>query len=202
MDHFRNRWYLIGFCLAVCGIIFLIVWHKYLSDLRVLLTISLITLLLHQFEEYHFPGYFPRMLNTTLFKSKLPDRFPLNSNTAWIINVWIGWLLYAVTIIFADKAMWLATATIVVSAGNVLAHALLFNLKGKTIYNPGMVTALVLFLPVVTYYFIFISQHHLLHLNDLLFGIAIGLVINYFGVLKLITLFGNKKTHYVFKPFH
>ena len=202
MDYFRNRWYLVGFCLAVYGIIFLIVWHAYLSDLRVLLTISLITLFFHQFEEYHFPGYFPRMVNTTIYKSKLPNRFPLNSNTAWIINVWVGWLLYAVAIIFADKAMWLATATIVVSAGNVLAHTLFFNVKGKTIYNPGMLTALVLFLPVVIYYFIFISQHNLLHLNTLLFGVALGIVINYFGVLKLITLLANKKTHYVFKPFH
>lgn len=92
MNVFRQYWYRIGFILAILLGIGLGMWHSHISDFRVLLSVSLITLFLHQFEEYQFPGYFPRMLNTAVFKSNQPDRFPLNANTSWIINVWLGWL--------------------------------------------------------------------------------------------------------------
>ncbi|HET9173862.1 MAG TPA: HXXEE domain-containing protein [Candidatus Saccharimonadales bacterium] len=199
---FRQRWYLISIGLASLGGLVLVVAHRHLSPLRILLGASLLSLFVHQFEEYQWPGYFPRMINTVMFASKQPDRYPLNATTAWIINVWLGWVLYALAFVFADTAMWLATASIMVSAGNVVAHTVLFNAKGKTHYNPGMVTAIVLFLPITVYYFVFSAQHNLLHPVSLGVGIVLGLLINYFGVFKMITLLSTKKSPLAFTPFH
>jgi hypothetical protein len=56
--------------------------------------------------------------------------------------------------------MWFGIATILVSVGNVVALTFLFNLKGKTFYNPGMVTADLLFLPIAVSFFVVIVQNH------------------------------------------
>ena len=201
MNFFRRHWYQLGFVAAIVFSVILIIWHRHISDFRLLLSVSLITLFIHQFEEYQLPGYFPRMVNTAMFRSNQPDRFPLNANTALLINTGLGWTLYMLAIILGQHAVWLATATIVISAGNVIAHTILFNLKGKTFYNPGLLTSLVLFLPMTVYYFIFLSRHDLLHPATLTIGILLGLLVNYFGVIKLITILSDKKTVYIFKPF-
>lgn len=198
MNYFRQHWYRIGAVLAVIGIIALVFWYRHLSDLQIVLSISLISLFLHQFEEYQFPGQFPRMINTVMFKSDRPDRFPLNANTAWIINVLLGWALYALALICGAHALWLATAAITVSMGNIVAHVILFNVKGKTFYNPGMITAIFLFVPIVIYYFVFLVQHDLLHTASLIAGLILGALINYFGIVKLITILGDEDSPYRF----
>lgn len=202
MNFIRKHWFQFGFLIAVLLGIIVFFQYKSISSFRLLLTISFITLLLHQFEEYQLPGYFPRMINTVMFKSKSPDRYPLNTNTALVINVGLGWLLYILAIVFAQQAVWLAIISITISAGNFIAHTFMFNIKGKTLYNPGMLTSVFLFLPITVYFFIFLGSHNLLHLNTLLVGLILGAIVNYFGVLRLITFLGKKNTRYIFKPFH
>ena len=89
MHFLRNHWYDIGLVLALGVGLFLFITK--LSGLSGLLWVSLVSLFLHQFEEYRYPGYFPGMINSVLFSSIQPDRFPLNSNTSLIVNVVIGW---------------------------------------------------------------------------------------------------------------
>jgi hypothetical protein len=141
MNFMRLHWFDIGLVLAFFtgGIVFL----NKLNPLSLLLWVSLISLFLHQFEEYRYPGYFPGMMNTVMFSSKQPDRYPLNTNTAFIINIFVGWLSYFFAAVFGEKALWLGIATILVSVGNFIAHTFLFNIKGKTRYNPGMFTAII-----------------------------------------------------------
>jgi hypothetical protein len=198
---FRQRWCQVGLILAGIVLCVVAVERQQLGGVRILLCVSLITLFIHQFEEYRLPGYFPRMINTTLFDSREPERFPLNANTALIINVLLGWSLYVLAIAFADKALWLATATIVVSAGNVVAHLVLFNVKGKTRYNPGMASAALLFVPMTIGYFAYLQQHQLLRPDSLVVGICVGALINYFGIFKLIGILSDKESPYPFEPF-
>jgi hypothetical protein len=201
MKFFRQRWFQVGLILAIIVLCVVAVERQQMSNFRILLCVSLVTLFIHQFEEYRLPGYFPRMINTKFFESRAPDRFPLNANTALIINVLLGWLLYALAIVFADKALWLATATIVVSAANVVAHLVLFNVKGKTHYNPGMASAVLLFVPMTIGYFVYLQHHHLLHADNLVVGIGVGALINYFGIFKLIGILSDKRSPYPFEPF-
>lgn len=202
MNFARKHWYQAGFLLALGLGVVLALQYKQFSCFRLLLMVSFMTLLLHQFEEYQWPGYFPRMINTVMFKSKTPDRYPLNTNTALLINVGLGWLLYILAIVFAEQAVWLAIITITISAGNFFAHTFMFNLKGKSHYNPGMFTSIFLFLPMTIYFFIFLATHSLLHVNTLVIGLVLGAIVNYFGILRLITLLGRKKTKHVFRPLH
>jgi hypothetical protein len=169
-----------------------------LQDPRLLLTASLVTLLLHQTEEYVWPGGFPRMVNRVMFGSDRPDRFPLNQRTAWIINVALGWSLYALAAAVAMLAPWLAIATLVVSGGNVLAHTVLFNVRGRTLYNPGLATCWLLFVPLIVWFAVLAARDDLVGPVDVAVGVLLGMAVNYLGVVRLITVLGDRDTAYPF----
>jgi hypothetical protein len=196
MNILRQHWFDAGFVLALVVGAFLVL--KSLNPLSFLLWINLIFLFLHQFEEYRFPGYFPGMMNSVMFSSKQPDRYPLNANTALIVNVITGWLFYFLAAWFGERALWLGIATILVSAGNFVAHTFLFNIKGKSRYNPGMVTADVLFLPIAVYFFFLVIRGNLATPMDWGLGIVLGIALNYIGILKFIDWFKDENSRYIF----
>lgn len=196
MNFMRLHWFDVGlvFALVTGGMLL----FSHLPPLSSLLWVSLISLFLHQFEEYRYPGYFPGMMNTVMFASKQPDRYPLNTNTALIVNVLVGWLLYVLAALLADRALWLGIATILVSVGNFFAHALLFNIKGKTLYNPGMLTAILLFAPIALYFGYLLIQGNLATPTDWIVGIMLGIALNVVGILKLIDWLKDENTKYIF----
>ena len=196
MNTLRLHWFDIGLGFALLTGIFLA--FVPLSPLAFLLWLSLISLFLHQAEEYRYPGYFPGMMNSVMFASQQPDRYPLNTNTALIINVLVGWLTYFLAAVFAEKAVWLGIATLLISAGNFIAHTFLFNIKGKTRYNPGMLTAVLLFLPIAVIFFGLIIREGMTTPLDWVIGIPLGIALNYLGILKMIDLLKDKNTPYIF----
>ena len=196
MSFFRRHWFDIGLGLAVAtGVVLAIVPPHGLS---LLLWISLISLFVHQAEEYRYPGTFPGMMNRVMFGSVAPDRYPLNSNTALVVNVTTGWLSYFLAAIFGGAAIWLGIATILVSVGNFIAHVFLFNIRGKTRYSPGMLTSIVLFLPISIYFFILVVRNNVAGPFDWIGGILLGAALNYLGILKMIDLLQNKNTRFIF----
>jgi len=64
-----------------------------------LLALNFIVLILHQFEEYAWPGGFPWICNEVLTPKPAgpPDRYPLNQNNAAFINV-PAWVFYLVPV--------------------------------------------------------------------------------------------------------
>lgn len=161
--------------------------------------LSLVTLFFHQLEEYRIAGTFPGMINTVMFKSESPDRYPLNPNTAFLINVFLGWGIYFLAALFAEKAMWLGIAATMISMGNVIAHTFIFNIKGKTIYNAGLITCWLFFVPCIYFFISIVIKDNLVSAKDLLIGIPVGIVLNYVGVLKMIEWLADEKTNYFFE---
>lgn len=196
MNFLRLHWFDLGFVLAFVVSVFLLVSHS--TGFTLLLWLSLITLFLHQFEEYRYPGYFPGMMNSVMFSSRHPDRYPLNTQTSLIVNVIVGWLFYFLAAVFNERAVWLGIATIIVSVGNFIAHTFLFNIRGKTMYNPGMLTAIVFFLPLSIYFFSWIIQNSAASTLDWVIGVVLGIALNYIGVLKMIDWMKDENTSYVF----
>lgn len=198
MKFLREHWFDLGGGLATLLILWLLLRFHTFSEYQVLMYCSLISLFLHQFEEYRVVGSFPGMINEVLYRSSQPERYPLNPQTSLVINVGIGWSTYLLAALFADRAIWLGIATILVSAGNVIAHVLLFNLKGRTFYNAGMATALLLFLPIVICFFLLIGRLGTADLNDYVSGVALGVALNVIGVLKMIDWMADENTPYAF----
>ena len=196
MSFLRQHWFDIGIGLAVVAGVFVI--FTPLDPLAFLLWINLIALFVHQFEEYRYPGYFPGMMNKVMFSSQKPDRYPLNPNSALIVNLGVGWLFYLLAAVFGEKLIWLGMATILVSAGNFIAHTLLFNIKGKSLYNPGMLTADILFLPIAIYFFVLVIQGNLAGPLDWGLGIVLGVALNYLGIIQMVGLLKDENTKFIF----
>lgn len=196
MSFLRFHWFDIGILLALCAGGFVIYTQP--IGLALILWLNLIALFIHQFEEYRYPGYFPGMMNAVMFSSKQPDRYPLNAQTALIINVLVGWLTYFLAAVFNTRAIWLGIAVILVSLGNFIAHTFIFNIKGKTKYNPGMATSLVFFLPLTVIFFMLLIRTHAASPLAWVLGIVLGIVLNAIGILKLIDWMKDINTSHQF----
>lgn len=199
MNLLRKHWYDIGGVLSIVVLAFVFINVKYLTDYELLMYLSLVSLFFHQLEEYRIPGTFPGMVNRAMFKSDMPDRYPLNTNTALIVNVVVGWLFYFLAAYFSEKAIWLGIAVIMVSLGNFIVHTFVFNVKGKTFYNAGMLTSWLFFAPCVYLFFHIIYSENLISTTDYLIGVPIGIVLNVIGVLKLIDWLKDKNTNFIFE---
>lgn len=199
MNFLRKHWYDLGGLFSGLIVIYILKYQHALTNYQCLMWLSLVSLLFHQLEEYRIVGTFPGMLNTAMYKSEIPDRYPLNTNTALYINVIIGWTLYFFAAFFAERAIWLGIATILISFGNIMAHTVLFNIKGKTIYNAGMATSLLFFAPCVYFFCAIVYNEHLVTITDYLVGIPLGIVLNVIGVLKTIDWLANRNTTYIFE---
>lgn len=199
MNFLRNHWYDVGGVLAIITLSLVFYFLPKLSNYQLLMWLSLVTLFLHQMEEYRIAGTFPGMINRTIFHSDLPDRYPLNSNTSFLINVVVGWVFYLLAAIFAERFIWLGMATILISLGNIIAHTFLFNIKGKTLYNAGLATSWLLFAPCVFFFFYIICHENTATASDYFIGIPLGILINIFGVFKPISWLANRDTSFVFR---
>ena len=202
MDFLRKHWFDLGAILAVIVIVYLFLCHSELTDYQILMWLSLVSLFLHQLEEYRIVGTFPGIMNAVMFKSKKPDRYPLNTNSAFYVNAVVGWIFYFLAAAFAEVAIWLGIATIIVSVGNVMAHTFLFNIEGKTLYNPGLATSWLFFVPVAYFFVSIVRTQHLASITDYSIGIILGMVVNIVGVLKLIQWMADENTTYIFSDRH
>ncbi len=200
MNFLRNHWYDIGIIIGLSIFSYIIITKDSMSDISLVLWLSFVSLFIHQFEEYRFPGNFPGVFNTVIFNSELPDRYPINSDTSLVVNVFLGWTSYLLAALFGEKYIWLGMATVLISAANIVAHVIVVNIKGKRFYNPGMLTSLTLFLPVTIYFFYLTAHNNLASATDYIIGILLGFILNYFGLIKTIQWMKNKKTQYVFPP--
>ena len=110
------------------GAVLVLVWliaRPNFASVQLILWVSLITLFLHQFEEWRWPGWFAGMLNIGLFRSDDPTRYPLNPTSAMVVNVVVGWSGYVLAALLWSHALWLGVATLMVSIGNCAFHLVL-----------------------------------------------------------------------------
>jgi Protein of unknown function with HXXEE motif len=196
LNYLRYHWFDLAIVLAIALAIVLYITQP--SGMTLLLWLSLGSLFSHQIEEWRYPGYFPGMLNNAMFKSDMPDRYPLNANSGMIVNVVFGWGSYVLAALFWQQAIWLAIGTILVSIGNIVAHTIIFNIKGKTLYNPGLITSWLFFVPIVYFFFQIVVGEQLATPLDWAIGVALGIVLNYFGIYKMILWLADRNTPYIF----
>lgn len=197
MNFLRKHWYDLGGLIALLVLTYLC-FSNNLSDYDFIMWFSLASLFFHQLEEYRIVGTFPGMVNKVMYGSDIPNRYPLNPNSAVYVNVFFGWTVYFIAAILGSKTIWFGMATILVSLGNTIAHTTLFNIKGKTIFNAGMATSWLLFAPIIYMFFKIIHQQHLVTQMDYIIGVPLGIVFNVIGIMKIINWCANKNIKYRF----
>ncbi|MBR7927155.1 HXXEE domain-containing protein [Aerococcaceae bacterium zg-ZUI334] len=161
---FIRRWYDFAFVAGVCTIVFLsLSWNRIDAMVKIQL-LSFMALCFHQFEEYHFPGGEPAIINR-VFQHKnnikgLEDRYPLNQFTAMLVNSIYTFILYFLPA-FVPNLIWFGMMPIFLGFAQCILHGVVANKMLKTIYNPGLAACLLLHLPIGIYYMNYVISNQL-----------------------------------------
>ena len=160
MNFMRRNWYYVGGVLFIAmGVALVALWGD-MSMLRRLMWMSFMALLVHQFEEYAWPGGFPAIMNIAWQRKEgtNPDRCPLNQQSALFVNVVFAYPFYILPIAFPNL-VWLGLAQALFGMGQLGVHGVLVNKKMHSIYNPGMFAVVFLHWPIgICYIYYIYSQ--------------------------------------------
>jgi hypothetical protein len=118
-----------------------------LTNLRALSVMNFIALLVHQYEEYEDPGYFPGQFNRGIFKSDQPRNYPLNTNTAMCINTAVAYPFYIAPIVF-PKVKWLGLPPVLFGISQSIGHGVIFPRIANAKYSPGFLASILLHVPI------------------------------------------------------
>jgi hypothetical protein len=177
---YLRHWYNIGLVIAIGVLVLLIGRWQMFDVLQRLLLLNFAVLLLHQFEEYGWPGGGPPLVNKAVRKGDRPDRYPLNQNNAMFINVICAYPFYLIPVFFPD-VIWLGLAPVLFGLGQFAGHGVLVNLKIKALYNPGLFAVLMGHVPIGVAYLYVIYSGHLVTWWDWVFALAyIAVFIGFF----------------------
>ena len=200
MKFWRRNWYYIGGILFVTLSFFMGFWGSLFSHIQVIMIYSFMAMLVHQFEEYGWPGGFPSIVNIIQFKeTQNPDRYPFNQNLCFVDNVFTTYTFYIVPIFFPNL-IWLALAQTLAALIQLPAHGIFMNRTLKGFYNPGLASAVFLQLPLAIYMIWYVSTNGLATGLDFLFG-AIGGIVGYALCYGLpVMLMRNRNSKYPFAP--
>jgi hypothetical protein len=136
MRNYRDNWFNVGALLAMAIAGVLALSGRRLSRPRLFSALNLAALMVHQFEEYGFPGYFPGMLNAGVFKSDKPDRYPLNTNSSLIVNAVAGYPFYLLAVLFPKRRS-LGLAPVLFGFGQAVFHAIVPPFARRPATAPG-----------------------------------------------------------------
>ena len=178
MRRIINNWYNVSVILAVVSAIMIFA----VDDLtQKLLLGSIAILFLHFYEEFGFPGGFAWMGVRILLGSKEMNSEKWNCNN---LNSMFGnWgfliLVYALPLLVEVK--FLVLAAMIFSLMELIMHLILFNVKIKTIYNPGLITGAFGLVPIAIYYFLNVYDGNLYEWSDFLRAIVWNVFVFWFS---------------------
>lgn len=104
-------------------------------------------LLVHQYQEYQDPGWFPGQFNQGLFHSDSPRNYPLNTNSALCVNVAFAYPYYIAPILF-PKVRWLGLSPVLFGMMQAVGHGIIFPRLAGDKYSPGFLASALLHVPI------------------------------------------------------
>ncbi len=188
MKWFINNWYWFGLGPATISMILLALFWGETNTVQHIMILNFVVILLHQVEEYGWPGGEPLITNVIQHPNDkgMPDRYPLNQFNACFANVVIAYIVYTLPIFFPNVAF-LCIAPVLFGMGpQVMVHCIVTNIKMKTWYNPGMAAVVCGHVPLGIWYIVYGIQNGLFAGMDWVYGI-IYMVLAAGIILGLIT---------------
>jgi hypothetical protein len=141
---FRENWQKTGVMVALFLTIYLVVLVLPKSTLLFALLMSTPLYILHETDEYIFPGGFAQFLNQNIYRTD-PETGLLDPTAVFLINmvVWIALPLYSLwAVTDLTQAAWIPYFFIF----QAVIH-LILGIIGKRFLNPGMVSAWLVHVP-------------------------------------------------------
>lgn len=178
---YRTHWPRIGAVIAMLIGGATAMSARRLTKPQILSAANLMALMAHQYEEYVHPGYFPGQFNRGLFDSDSPRNYPLNPQTAMVINTCLAYPFYVAPVLFPKKK-WLGLAPVLVGFSQIVLHGIVIPRKAGATYGPGVLTALLLHLPIGIGYIKALGQERSISRADWTKGLAGAVGSAVFGV--------------------
>ncbi len=200
MSVIRRHWYEAGLVIALLTVVYVALTWRQSDSVRNLLLLNFAALLIHQFEEYGWPGGEPAIMNMVLQKSSAPDRFPLNQNSAMVVNVLAAYGFYLLPAFF-PSIIWLGIAPTMFGFGQFVIHGIVTNKKLHSFYNPGLAAVVFLHFPIGAYYIYYVSSHHLATRWDWILGVGYTVAFVYIALVKMTySWLADPNSRFVFSP--
>jgi len=111
---------------------------------RAIFAAMLVLYMLHQIEEHLWPGGFRQFMNSHVFKSG-DDDWPVDTGGVALVNIGYVWLPIGLAVTFPEALRWVGLGWIGLTLVNGISH-IATSVRFR-VYNPGVVTSVVLFLP-------------------------------------------------------
>lgn len=104
----------------------------------------LVIYMVHQIEEHLWPGGFRQFTNAQVFKSG-KDNWPVGIGGVALVNTAFVWLPVGLAVLLPSSLRWIGLLWVGLTLINGLMH--IVTTIRLRIYNPGLVTSVILFLP-------------------------------------------------------
>lgn len=181
----KRDWAKAGFLISIFLSIFLVVFVRKSDFIVFLILLQTPLYMLHETEEYIFPGGFGQFFNKDIFKLTT-DNEPIGEKFIFFVNViliWISLPLFGLlSTINYNFGLWIPYFSFFAGVSHI---ALAF--KAKKMYNPGLFVSLFLNIPVgagIVYYFYYNSLFDSLILNiHFAIGLGTNLVLPVIGTI-------------------
>jgi hypothetical protein len=201
LDGYRRQWPRLGgvMAMALGGALALASIRNRLPRLQMISALNFGALLVHHYEEYEDPSYFPGQFNRGLFKSDLPDHYPLNTHTAMCINTAIAYPFYVLPVLFPDKK-WLGIAPVLFGMSQAVGHGIIVLRLAGARYSPGFLASILLHVPLGIAYFKAREVEGAISKKDLGLGLAYQAVFAAIGVAGPNLVGRDRNSRYAFRP--
>lgn len=196
LDGYREQWPRIGAVLgmAVAGVTALT--SRRMSKPQLFSTLNFGGLLVHQYEEYVDPGWFPGQFNHGVLKSDQPRNFPLNPNSALCVNVPAAYPFYILPILF-PKVKWLGLAPVFFGIFQSVAHGVFIPRLAGDKYSPGFLASIFLHVPIGIRYIQSLKKTEGLSRGDIVGGVVYMIAFAFVGVVLPNVLGDRRDSKYV-----
>ena len=135
-------------------------WGCYrLGTIQIILVFSWMGMLMHQFEEYAFPGGFQSYptwpdLGKWIILSGILSMHGRN----FLSNVIFCYLSYIIPILFPNL-IWMGASQVLAGVWQLPGHGIAMNVRLKSKYNPGLASTAFLQTPVAIYYIWYVVRY-------------------------------------------
>jgi hypothetical protein len=197
LDGYRKNWPRAGALLGMGIAGATALGSRRLSRPQTFAALNFAALTAHQYEEYEDPGYFPGQFNAGVLHSDKPDRYPLNTNTALIVNVPLAYTFYALPIAFPKHRV-LGIAPVLFGFLQAAGHGTIFPRLAGDRYSPGFLASLLLHVPIGVNYLRALHAEEPIKRSDLAKAAAYNLAFAISSIAGPNILVKNKNSPYRF----
>jgi hypothetical protein len=172
----KKDWAKAGLILSIYLFVFLFIFVRKNDFTVFVLLLQTPLYMLHQTEEYIFPGGFGKFFNTQIFKLETEDE-PVDENFIFYINVILIWVVLPLFGLLATLnysfGLWLPYFSFF--AG--IAHIAL-AIKARKPYNPGLIVSIFINIPIGLWSIFYLLDQGIINNFFLNYHFLIGLAVN------------------------